>query len=116
MTELPWWYSTIASVLAVGLSVWVGIHYRSPEWVSIYAAAALACAALPAHRIVGWFALAIGLAIAGAGLYLLRGSDLVLADVFSAEGGTTSPPREAAVLAVVVLWLVIGSLYRTRRT
>jgi len=115
MTELPWWYSTIASVFAVGLSVWVGLHFRSPEWVAIYGAAALACAALPAHRTIGWIGLAIGLAIAGAGAYLLRGIDLVLADLTSADGGAASPVREAAVLAITALWLVIGSLYRTRR-
>jgi len=115
MTELPWWYGTIANVLAIGFSVWVGIHYRSPEWLALYIPVALVTAALPAHRKVGLVGIAVGIAVAAVGFYLMRGVDFELGKVVSATGGPASPAREVAAIALAAAWLVIGSAYRTRR-
>jgi hypothetical protein len=113
MTEAPWWYGTLANALAVLLSVWVGMHYRTPEWLAVYGAAALISALLPSHtRLIGVVGLAVGLGVGAGGLYLLRDAHIVLGDAFSVRGGLLSPARDAAALGVTVAWLLLASLYR----
>ncbi|HEY1556003.1 MAG TPA: hypothetical protein VGF94_14295 [Kofleriaceae bacterium] len=108
-------FGGIALVMAVGLSVWVGIHYQAPEWLAIYGSAAVASAALPAHRFVGAIALAVGLAVAVGSAVLLKDASLAPTDLVSPDGGVAAPAREAAVAAVTALWLVLGSILRLRR-
>lgn len=115
MIEGPWWYGTLANVFAVALSVWVGLHYRAPEWVAIYAAAALASALLPAHKWIGVFGLVAAFAVAGGGFYLLRGVHFKLGDIVASAGGPTAPPREVCMMAIASGWLVLGSIYRLTR-
>ena len=115
MIEGPRWYGTLANVFAVALSVWVGLHYRAPEWVAIYAAAALASALLPVHKWLGVVGLVVAFAVAGGGFYLLRGAHFKLGDIVAGAGGPTAPPREVCVMALASGWLVLGSMYRLTR-
>ena len=115
MTEVPWWYGTIAHVFAVGLSVWLGMHYKGDvEWLALYGAAAAACAVLPTKRFVAIFGLLVGLAVAGGGAYLLRDAHIVPADVLSPHGGPLAAPREALILGITAVWLLAGSALRFR--
>ncbi len=115
MTEVPWWFGTIAHVLAVVLSVWLGMHYKAgAEWLVLYGAAAVACAALPAKRVAGAFGFAIGLAIAAGGVYLLRDAHVAPRELLSLDGGPLAAPREALALAITAVWLLAGSALRFR--
>ena len=105
----------LANGIAIALSIWVGMHYRAPEWLAIYGAAAAATAALPAHRFVGAIGLAVGLAVAVGGAFLLKGSHVALGEAFSATGGPLAPAREALGVILTALWLVVASAIRLRR-
>jgi hypothetical protein len=117
VTEVPWWYATIAHALAVVLSVWVGLHYQAGgEWIALYAAAAVASAMLPSKRLAGAFGLIVGLGIAAAGAYLMRDARhaIVLGDIFSNTGHLLTPAREALVLVITTMWLLAASPLRFR--
>ena len=105
----------LANGIAVALSIWVGMHYRAPEWLALYGAAAATTAALPAHRFVGAIGLAIGLAVAIGGAFLLRNSHVSPGEVLSAEGGPLAPTREALGVVLTALWLVIASALRLKQ-
>jgi hypothetical protein len=116
---VPRWYRVTADVLAVGFSLWVGLHVLEADpipWIAIYAVAAIVSALLPSHRTIGFVGLALGIAVGAWGGYLLRDAwaalrldDLLVAP--SPLGGG----REAIVLALAGLWLVAGSAFRTQR-
>jgi len=117
VTEVPGWYAATARMIAVALSVWVGMHYQAgAEWVALYAAAAIASALLPGKRMTGAFGLIVGLAVAAAGAYLMRDvrHAIVLSDVFSATGHALTPAREALVLVITTMWLLAASPLRFR--
>jgi hypothetical protein len=86
-------------------------------WIAIYAIAAVVSALLPAHRAVGFVGLALGIAIGAWGLYLLRDvwEALRLDKLVETAGGPLGGGREAIVLAVALVWLVLGSAFRTQR-
>lgn len=116
VTEVPWWYATIAHVFAVVLSVWVGLHYRAGgEWLALYGVAAAASAVLPARRLAGAVGLVAGLAVAGVGAYLMRDvrHAISVGDMF-AGGRLLTPAREALVLVVTTMWLLAASPLRFR--
>jgi len=118
MAVVPRWYCVLAHVLAVGFAVWLGLHVYAPlEWVAIFIVAAAVSALLPYFRVVGFIGLAGGIAIAAAGTYLLRDvwHALSLDKLLSPTGGALGGGREAIVLAVASLWLVLGSAFRTQR-
>ncbi len=115
MSEVPWWYGTIAHVMAIALSVWVGLHYRvGVEWLVLYGAAAAASAALPTRRFFAIFGLTVGLSVALGGLYLMRDAHIVPADLLLPKGGALAAPREALALACTAVWLLAGSALRFR--
>jgi hypothetical protein len=106
-----------ARLIAIVLSVWVGVHYQAgAEWIALYAAAAIASAVLPGKRMAGAFGLIVGLAIAGAGAYLMRDvrHAIVLGDIFSDTAHALTPAREALVLVVTTMWLLAASPLRFR--
>ena len=108
----------VAHAFAVAFAVWLGLHLYAPlEWVAIFVVAAALSALLPYFRVVGFIGLVGGIAIAGAGTYLLRDvwHALSLDGLLSPTGGVLGGGREAVVLAVASLWLVLGSAFRTQR-
>lgn len=108
----------VAHVLAVAFAVWLGLHVYAPiEWVAIFVVAATLSALLPYFRVVGFIGLAGGIAIAAAGAYLLRDVWHVLSveRLLSPAGGILGGGREAIVVALASLWLVLGSAFRTQR-
>jgi hypothetical protein len=116
---VPRWYLMIADVLAVGFSLWVGLHVLAADplpWVAIYAVAAIVSALLPVRRAIGFVGLALGIAIGAWGGYLLRDawSALRLGDLLAARN-PLGGGREAIVLALAGAWLVLGSAFRTQR-
>jgi xanthosine utilization system XapX-like protein len=118
MKVVPWWFRTVAHVLAIVFAMWVGIHYQAPvEWIVIYTLAAVTSAALPAHRVVGFVGLCAGIIVAAWGAYLLRDSwkQLSIDNIVSPQGGVLGGGREAVMLALAGLWLVLGSAFRTQR-
>jgi hypothetical protein len=117
MTEVPWWYGTIAHVMAIGLSVWLGLHYKvGAEWLLLYGAAAAASAMLPSKRIAGAIGVVAGVVVAAGGIYLMRnaGSAIQPSQLFALHGGALTATREAAMLGLTVVWLLAGSALRFR--
>ena len=115
---VPRWFCVVAHVFAVAFAVWLGLHLYAPlEWVAIFVVAAALSALLPYFRVVGFIGLAGGIAIAAAGTYLLRDvwHALSLDGLLSPAGGVLGGGREAIVLALASLWLVLGSAFRTQR-
>ena len=115
---VPRWYCVVSHVFAVAFAVWLGLHIYAPlEWVLIFVVAAALSALLPYFRVVGFIGLAGGIAIAAAGTYLLRDvwHLLSLDALLSPTGGVLGGGREAIVLALASLWLVLGSAFRTQR-
>jgi len=118
MVVVPRWYCVVSHVFAVAFAVWLGLHIYAPlEWVLIFIAAAALSALLPYFRVVGFIGLAGGIAIAAVGTYLLRDvwHLLSLDALVSPAGGVLGGGREAIVLALASLWLVLGSAFRTQR-
>jgi hypothetical protein len=118
MQAVPWWFQTLAHVLAVAFALWVGVHIYAPvAWIVIYAAAALMSALLPARRLFGFVGLGVGIAIGASGTYLLRDAwrGLSLDALVSPAGGPLGGGRDAIVLAIAGVWLVLGSAFRTQR-
>lgn len=117
---VPRWFQLSAYVLAVAFSLWIGLHVelRDPlPWIAIYGTTAVVSALLPWRRAVGFIGLALGIGIGAWGVYLLRDvwNALRLDRMFAFEGGPLGGGREALVLVVAGLWLVIGSAFRTQR-
>ena len=118
MKVVPGWFRTCAGVLAILFATWLGLHIFAPiEWIVIYAIAAAISAALPSYRVVGFIGLGAGILIGAWGTYLLRDvwNALSLSALFDAKGGTTGGGREAVMLVIAALWLVVGSAFRTQR-
>jgi hypothetical protein len=118
MVVVPRWFCVVAHVFAVAFAVWLGLHLYAPlEWVAIFVVAAALSALLPYFRVVGFIGIVCGIAIAGAGTYLLRDvwHALSLDGLLSPTGGVLGGGREAVVLALASLWLVLGSAFRTQR-
>jgi hypothetical protein len=118
MAVVPRWYCVLAHVFAVAFAVWLGLHIYAPlEWVAIFVVAAAVSALLPYFRVVGFIGLVGGIAIAGAGTYLLRDVWHLLSveKLMSPAGGVLGGGREAIVLALASLWLVLGSAFRIQR-
>jgi hypothetical protein len=116
VTEVPWWYATIAHAFAVVLSVWVGLHARAGgDWMALYGAAAIASAALPAKRMAGAAGIVVGLGVAALGAYLMRDARHAISfgDLFSG-GHIISPAREAFILVVTTMWLLAAAPLRFR--
>jgi hypothetical protein len=108
----------MAHGFAVVFALWLGLHIYAPvEWMAIAFAAALISALLPYFRVVGFIGLFGGIAIAVIGAYFLRDlwKSLSLAGLTSPTGGVLGGGREAIVLVVASLWLVLGSAFRTQR-
>lgn len=115
---VPRWFCVVAHGFAVAFAVWLGLHLYAPlEWVAIFVVAAALSALLPYFRVVGFIGLAGGIAIAAAGTWLLRDvwKALSLDGLLSSAGGVLGGGREAIVLALASLWLVLGSAFRTQR-
>jgi hypothetical protein len=118
MKVVPWWFQTLAHVMAVVFALWLGLHIYAPvAWIVIYALAAVLSAALPFHRNVGFVGLAVGIAIGASGTYLLRDSwkSLSLDALLQPKGGLAGNGRDMIVFAIAGVWLVIGSAFRTQR-
>jgi hypothetical protein len=118
MSVVPRWFCVLAHVFAVGFAVWLGLHlYASLEWMAIFLAVAAISALLPYFRVVGFIGLAGGIAIALAGMYLLRDVWQLLSvdELISPAGGIRGGGREAIVLVLASVWLVAGSAFRTQR-
>ena len=117
MKTVPWWFRTLAHVLAVVFALCVGLHYKAPEWIVIYALAAIVSAALPSHRKIGFIGLGAGILVGAWGAYLVRDAwrDLSIGDLLSGAGGVLGGGREAVLLVIAGLWLVMGSAFRTQR-
>ena len=116
VTEVPWWYATIAHVFAVVLSVWVGLHYRAGgEWMALYGVAAVSSAVLPGKRIAGAVGIVVGLGVAALGAYLMRDARhaISLGDLFSG-GHIVTPAREAFILVLTTMWLLAAAPLRFR--
>ncbi|MEP6865543.1 MAG: hypothetical protein ABJE66_33290 [Deltaproteobacteria bacterium] len=115
---MPRWYCVVAHGFAVAFAVWLGLHLYAPlEWIAIFVVAAALSALLPYFRVVGFIGMVGGVAIAGAGTYLLRDvwHGLSLDGLLSPTGGVLGGGREAIVLVLASLWLVLGSAFRTQR-
>jgi hypothetical protein len=118
MVVVPRWFCVVAHGFAVAFAVWLGLHVYAPlEWVAIFVVAAVLSALLPYFRLAGFIGLVGGIAIAAAGAYLLRDvwHALSLDGLLSPAGGVLGGGREAIVLALASLWLVLGSAFRTQR-
>ena len=118
MKVVPWWFRTLAHVLAIVFALWVGLHYRAPaEWIAIFAVAAIMSAALPAHRTLGFVGLAAGIGVGAGGAYLLRDSwkDFSVGNLADMHGGILGNGRDTVMLMLAALWLVLGSAFRTQR-
>lgn len=118
MSVVPRWFCVLAHVFAVGFAVWLGLHLYAPvEWMAIFVIVAAISALLPYFRIVGFIGLAGGIAIALAGVYLLRDAWQALSvdELISSAGGIRGGGREAIAVALASIWLVIGSAFRTQR-
>jgi len=117
---VPRWFQLTAYVLAVGFSLWIGLHVRLRDplpWIAIYGTAAIVSAMLPWHRAVGFVGLALGIGVGAWGAYLLRDVWLELTPdrLLDMTDGPLGGGREAVVLAFAGLWLVLGSAFRTQR-
>ncbi len=118
MSVVPRWYGVLAHALAVAFCLWLGLHLYAPvEWIAIFGVVAVLSALLPYFRVVGFIGLAGGIVIAGIGTYLLRDVWKVLsvAGLTSPAGGPLAGGREAIVLVIACMWLVLGSAFRTQR-
>ncbi len=107
----------LAHALAVAFAIWVGLHIYAPvTWIVIFLAVATLSALLPYFRVVGFIGLAGGVAIGAAGAYLLHDAwpGLSVDGLTSPKGGILGGGRDAVVLVVACLWLVLGSAFRTR--
>lgn len=116
VNEVPWWYTTIAHVFAVVLSIWVGLHFKANgAWIALYAAAAVSSAVLPAKRIAGAAGIAVGLGVAALGAYLMRDARHAISasDLF-AGGPIVNAAREAFILVVTTMWLLAAAPLRFR--
>jgi hypothetical protein len=117
MKVVPGWFRTCAHGLAIVFALWLGVHIFAPvEWIVIYALTAAVSATLPAYRLAGFIGLGIGILVGAWGTYLLRDAwnALSLATIFSSDGGARGGGREAMMLVVAALWLVVGSAFRTQ--
>jgi hypothetical protein len=118
MQVVPRWFRTVANVLAVVFAAWLGMHMYAPAaWIVIYAVAAAMSAVLPIHRVFGFVSLGVGIAIGAWGTYMLRDVWHVLSveALVSPDGGPIGGGREAIVLAITGMWLVVGGAFRTQR-
>jgi hypothetical protein len=120
MTPVPWWFQTLAQVLAIVFSIWLGLHIhadRAPLWMALYGAAALLTALLPSKRVVGFVGLGIAVAVGGLGGYLMKDAlgHLAMEDAISTTGPILNTARETIVLGLAAVWLLVGSAFRTRR-
>ena len=116
MAVVPRWFGVGSHALAVVFALWLGLHIYAPaEWIVIFFAVAVLSALLPYFRIVGFAGLAGGIVIGGVGTYLLRDVWKVLSVPGLAAGCGATPQRDALVLVLASLWLVIGSAFRTQR-
>ena len=118
MKVVPGWFRSCASVLAVVFAIWLGLHIFAPvEWIVIYAIAAAISAALPSYRVVGFIGLGAGILIGAWGTYLLRDTwnALSLDALLDYKGAAAGGGREAVMLVIAGLWLVVGSAFRTQR-
>jgi hypothetical protein len=118
MKAVPWWFQTLSSVLAVALSIWAGLHYRSPDWLLIYAVGAIVLAALPAHRTIGIFGAAVGLILTALGAYRLRDAwgAFHVWDVWTFGGHLVSATREIVMIVVMAAWLILGAVFTALRS
>lgn len=108
----------LAHGFAVAFALWLGLHIYAPlEWIVIFVVAAALSGLLPYFRVVGFIGLAGGIAIAAVGTYLLRDAWTVMSvdGLTSPTGGILGGGREAIVLVLASLWLVLGSAFRTQR-
>ncbi|MEO6776772.1 MAG: hypothetical protein ABI467_27770 [Kofleriaceae bacterium] len=115
---VPRWFCGLAHAFAVAFAVWLGLHIYAPlAWIVMFVAVATVSALLPYFRVVGFIGLAAGIAIAAAGTYLLRDAwnAVSLEALLSPAGGVLGGGREAIVLVLASLWLVLGSAFRTQR-
>ena len=93
-------------IVAIGLSVCVGLHVRDLRALTLFAAAALATAALPADRIAALITLGVGLAAGTwATALIYRGSDVSLAELVRGQG--------PGGIGVAACWLLIASGIRS---
>ena len=61
MSRVPGWYVGACWIAAIGLSICVGLTFREPALFALFAAAAIATAALPARRLTAAFGVLVGL-------------------------------------------------------
>lgn len=118
MLVVPRWFSVLAHGFAVAFALWLGLHIYAPlEWIAIFVVAAAISGLLPYFRVVGFIGLAGGIVIASLGTYLLRDAwrAMSIDGLTSPTGGILGGGREAIVLVLASLWLVLGSAFRTQR-
>ena len=118
MLAVPRWFCVLAHGFAVAFALWLGLHIYAPlEWILIFVVAAVVSGLLPYFRVVGFIGLAGGVVIAALGTYLLRDAwkAMSIDGLTSAAGGVLGGGREAIVLVLASLWLVLGSAFRTQR-
>ena len=61
MSRVPGWYVGACWIVAIGLSICVGLSYREPRMLALFAAAAIATAALPTRRFTAVIGVLVGL-------------------------------------------------------
>lgn len=116
MAVVPTWFRALSHVLAVGFAVWLGLHLYAPvEWILIFLAVTVLSALLPYFRIVGFAGITSGIVIGGLGTYLLRDTWKTFSVSGLAAGSGATAQRDAVVLVLSSLWLVLGSAFRTQR-
>ncbi|HSD89068.1 MAG TPA: transmembrane 220 family protein [Kofleriaceae bacterium] len=123
MRTVPRWFLILCWVMAVLFMVCVGLQENDPDpvrWMAIYGAAGLACALLPAKRVVAIPAVLVGLVAAAWGAYLahqvidvLSFSDLFLK--MDEKGGAVEVGREAGGLTIVAVFLLAAAGFRATR-
>jgi hypothetical protein len=107
MSPVPRWFSVLANGFAVAFAFCLGLHsYSHAEWLVIFAAMAGISAVLPYVRVVAFAGLAGGIVIAVVGTYFIRASWHTAAPL---------PGRDAVVLVIGCLWLVVGSAFRLQQ-
>ena len=120
---MPVWYRVACYVMAALLLVCVALQYNDPDpirWMAMYGSAAVTSALLPHDKravVLGYVIVAVSLIWA---IVLLTGiwGKVEVADIvnkMSEKGGAVEEEREFGGLAIVGVWTLFASIYRSRR-
>lgn len=107
--------------MAILFSLCAGLQVNDPDpmrWMAFYGASAISAALLQSRRVFAIPAAILGFAAASWGIYLFKQVKgvLVLSDLWmkmSEKGGAVEVGREAGGLAIVAVFLLLASGYRS---